>query len=602
MTRLSLLSLVAGATASLSLPATAQTTPPQDAPPRLVVAILVDQLRYDYLERFHTHFSPGGFRTFTERGAFLTFAQYDYAPTVTGPGHASFLSGATPATHGIVGNDWFDKKSGKSINCVSDPDVSGVGVKSASSGKRSPKNFIGSTLSDEMRLRFRSKVVGISLKDRGAILPAGRNADGAYWLDSSNGHFVTSTWYRNALPDWLTRFNNRQLPASYVGQVWKRLLPESAYPWSDTSVGEGKLAGEKTSTFDHVIKPSPTEGLETIVPTPFGNTLLRELAEAAIDGEQLGRPGNTDFLSISFSSTDACGHIFGPYSQEVQDIILRLDLELERLFKFLDQRIGLNNVTMVLTADHGVAPVPEFAVANGFQGGRADVPDLKSAAPTEPAKDSKPATATIPPTPNATSTSITSSEQRDSSKSEESEKPVTAPPSGLMADLLKALSQRFQTPRILLSPRFYDGHLFYDHRELAAQRISLEDVNLFVREWALSTGRFQSTFTRNQLLDGRAPGALGERIINGYNAERGGDIVLVLKPFILPGGGRSGTTHGAPYSYDTHIPVGFHGRAFKPGRYADPFNITDIAPTLSAALRMNEPSGNIGKPFVKALK
>jgi hypothetical protein len=257
---------------------------------------------------------------------------------------------------------------------------------------------------------------------------------------------------------------------------------------------------------------------------------------------------------------------------------------------------------MVLTADHGVAPVPEFAVANGFQGGRADLADLKPTAPAVPAKDStspstSTTTASAPP-----STSASTPEKKEPSKSEEGEKPVTAPPSGLMADLLKALSQRFQTPRILLSPKFYDGHLFYDHRELAAQRISLEDVNLFIREWALSTGRFQSIFTRNQLLDGRAPGALGERILNGYNAERGGDIFLELKPFILPGGGRSGTTHGAPYSYDTHIPVAFHGRAFKPGRYADPFNITDIAPTLSAALRMNEPSGNIGKPFVKALK
>jgi predicted AlkP superfamily pyrophosphatase or phosphodiesterase len=561
--------------------------------PRLVVAILVDQLRYDYLERFHSHFVEGGFRTFTDRGAFMTFAQYDYAPTVTGPGHASFLSGATPATHGIVGNDWFDKKSGKSINCVSDPEVSGVGVKSPASGKRSPRNFIGSTLSDEMRLRFKSKVVGLSLKDRGAILPAGRNATGAYWLDSSNGHFVTSTWYRDALPAWLNSFNERQLPASYVGQTWKRLLPESAYQWPDNGAGEGRLAGEKTSAFDHIIKPSPTEGLETIVPTPFGNTLLRELAEAAVDGEKLGAPGCTDFLSVSFSSTDACGHIFGPYSQEMQDIILRLDIELERFFKFLDQRIGLNNVTMVLTADHGVAPVPEFAVTNGFQGGRADLPDLKPTPPQDSPNDN-----TAPSTSIATS----SNPKKEDEKSADSEKPATTAPSGLMADLLKALSQRFQSSRILLSPRFYDGHLFYNHQELAAQKISADDVSHFIREWALASGRFQAAFTRNQLLDGRAPGELGQRILKGYHAERGGDIVLTLKPFVLPGAGKSGTTHGAPFSYDTHIPVAFHGPAFKPGRYADAFAITDIAPTLSVVLRMNEPSGNVGKPFVKALK
>ncbi len=512
--------------------------------PKLVVAILVDQLRYDYLERFHDQFAPRGLRLLTDKGAFLTFAHYNYLPTITGPGHASFLSGSTPAIHGIISNDWFDKLTRKTVNCVSDPDVEGVGATGAV-GKRSPRNFIGDNLADELRLRYQSKVVGISHKDRGAILPAGKKPTGAYWFDSASGCFITSTYYMKELPAWVTAFNERKLPASYVGQTWKRLLDPKAYAWPDDAPGEGTLSGEKAPVFDHTINPS-AGGFENIVPTPFGNQLLAAFALAAIEGEHLGTGPQPDMLTISFSSIDAAGHRFGPYSQEVQDMTLRLDRELDSLFSQLDKKFGLANVTIMLTADHGVMPTPEFAAEQGLDAQRVD---------------------TVP----------------------------------LVAELMDKLNERFGPGRYLLTPRIVDGNLYFNHDVLREKQLSPEDVAGFIREWAISTGKFHAAYSRAQLLDGRAPGPFGQRAFLGFNAERSGDVLLMFKPFAISSGGKSGTTHGAAFSYDTHIPVMFFGAGFKPGRYADEFNITDIAPTLCAALRMNEPAGSIGKPLVKIL-
>jgi len=513
--------------------------------PKLVVALLVDQLRYDYLDRFHDQFPEGGFRLLTDQGAFLTFAQYNYSPTVTGPGHATFLSGAPPAVHGIIGNDWFDLRTRKMLNCVSDPAAEGVGG-TEGEGQRSPRNFIGSNFADEMRLRFHSKVVGISLKDRGAILPAGKKPAGAYWFDSTSGNFITSTYYRPELPAWVREFNERKRPAAFVGQTWKRLLDPAAYHWPDQAVGEGVMPREKKPVFDHIVHPSPTDGFETIVPTPFGDELVTEFALAALAGENLGAGPQPDLLTVSFSSLDAAGHRFGPYSQEVQDMMLRLDRQLALFFAALDKKIGLKNVTIVLTADHGVAPTPEFAAEQGLEGERVDMGPL-------------------------------------------------------MEELRTRLTERFGPGGILLTPRPVDGNLYFDHAALRIRNIEAETVAVLIREWALSTGKYQAAYTRAQLLDGRAPGMIGQRVLNGYHPERSGDVVLVFKPYILGVSVKSGTTHGSPFGYDTHVPVLFYGPAFKRGRYAGEFFITDIVPTLCAALRVSVPPGSIGKPFVKAL-
>jgi predicted AlkP superfamily pyrophosphatase or phosphodiesterase len=512
---------------------------------KLVLAIVVDQLRYDYLERFRDQFPDGGFRLLTDHGAFMTFAHYDYSPTVTGPGHATFLSGAPPAVHGIISNDWFDFRTRKNLNCVSDATVLGVGG-TKGEGQRSPRNFIGSNFADEMRLRFRSRVVGVSLKDRGAILPAGKKPAGAYWFDSPSGNFITSTYYRPELPAWVNEFNARQRPASFVGAKWQRLLAPAAYHWPDQAGGEGLMPREKTPTFDHVVHPSPTEGFETIVPTPFGDQLLAEFALAALEGEGLGTGPQPDVLTISFSSLDAAGHRFGPYSQEVQDMMLRLDRQLAQFFAALDKKIGLKHVTIVMTADHGVAPTPEFAAEQGFASERVEMGPQ-------------------------------------------------------MEDLRTKISERFGPGEVLAMARPVDGNLYFDHAALRARGLEAEPLAAFIREWALATGKYQAAFTRAQLLDGRAPGPLGQRVLNGYHPERSGDVVLVFKPYTLGVSVKSGTTHGSPYAYDTHVPVLFYGSAFKRGRYAGEFYITDIVPTLCAALRVSAPPGSVGKPFVKIL-
>lgn len=516
-----------------------------EAPPRpkLILSILVDQFRYDYVDRLHDELTDGGLKMLSDQGTFMTFARYNYFPTITAPGHASFFSGTTPASHGIIGNNWFDKRANKVVYCVSDPDVKGVGTESAA-GKMSPRNFIGGNFSDMMRLHYQSKVVGISMKDRGAILPAGKKPAGAYWWEGATGNFITSTYYREALPDWVKSFNDRHRAQDFIGQKWERLLDAKQYPWPDEMAGEQALSGEKTVTFPHTINAGK-DGFENIMPTPYGNQLLLEFAEAALDGEALGQGSEPDVLAVSFSSLDYCGHRFGPYSQEAQDTVLRLDRQLAELFQYVDKKIGLKNVAIILTADHGVMPTPAFAASEGLDAQRTDAMEL-------------------------------------------------------VTSLLAALEGQFGPGHYLQTPKILEGNIYLNREELKAKKLSLAEVTDFVREWALGTGKFAACYSREQLLDGRAPGALGERIVNGYNAERSGDIVLVYKPYNITWRG-DGTTHGSPYSYDTHIPVFFYGPSFKPGRYADEFYITDIVPTLCAAMHIDEPAASIGKPFVKIL-
>jgi len=514
--------------------------------PRLVVAIMVDQLRYDYLERYDRLFTDDGFKLFTRRGVFMTFARYDYCPTVTAPGHATFLSGCTPAMHGIIANDWIDKKTRLGMYCCGDSSVWGVGT-ATNNSQVSPRNFIGSTFADQLRLHFGSKVVGISMKDRGAILPAGKKPAGAYWFESKSGNFVTSSYYHQELPAWVQEFNGRRRAAAFAGQAWDRLVDARHYLYADAAPGEGKLSGETNSIFPHRVDPQTTNGFDAVVVSPFGNEILAEFARAAIEGETLGRGPQPDLLCVSFSSVDAVGHRFGPYSHEVQDAVLRLDRQLAGLFRYLDRRIGLKRVAMVLSADHGITPNPEFAASEGLEGQRLNE-------------------------------------------------------SQLMVELMGQLDERFGSGKYFLKPNLYGGNLYFNHDTLREKGLPPETVAVFIRDWALGTGKFQAAYTREQLLDGRAPGLVGHLAQNGYNAERGGDMMLIPKPFAIPSSGTSGTTHGSPYIPDTHVPVLFYGTAFRTGRYADEFYITDIAPTLCAALRIDAPSGCMGKPFVKALR
>ncbi|MBI1177790.1 alkaline phosphatase family protein [bacterium] len=516
------------------------------AMPKLVVTIIVDQMRYDYLERFHDQFSHGGFRFLMDHGAFMTSAHYNYCPTVTAPGHASYLSGTPPAVHGIIGNDWFDRQKKKTIAAVYDPACEGVGTTSTNIHV-SPLNFIGSNFADQLRLQYQSKVVSVSMKDRAAILPGGKKPNGAYWFESRTGNFITSSYYMSKLPDWLNAFNARALAERYRETNWNRLLPASAYQYPDDGVGEDHLIGETNVVFPHVIHYTTNDHYSAIQPTPFSNELLAELAKAAIEGEHLGDGSVPDLLCISFSAIDLGGHKFGPYSQEMQDLVLRLDRTLEDFFRFLDKRIGLKNCEIVLTADHGVAPLPEFAREYGLDAERV----------------------------NETT---------------------------LMTSLSNRLTHVYGTNDLFLSPNFHYGNLYYDFDKLKQRKIKPAALSSTIRKWAFSTGKFEEVYTRTQLLRGDAPGLIGKMVLNGYNAERSGDIVLTMKPYFIPSSGKTGTTHGTPYAYDADIPMLMFGSAFKPGRYAGDFAITDIVPTLCRTLHMDVPPGCIGKPFLAALK
>ena len=426
---------------------------------------------------------------------------------------------------------------------MADSSVRGVGTTN-SVGQASPRRFIGATLADQLRLQFDSKVISAALKDRGSILPAGKKPNGAYWYDGKTGRLVSSTYYMTNLPSWVEAFNERKLPQSYDGKVWKRLLPENQYQYSDRGWGEGHLSGETNTLFDHVVTVS-TNGFVNFLPTPFGDEFTTEFALAAIDGEELGQHGRPDMLCLSFSSLDGNGHVFGPYSQEIQDQMVRLDRQLERLFNHLDRRVGLENVVMVMTADHGVAPNVEYSKAMGLDG--------------------------------------------------------STNGGAFMTELMTRLDQQYGSGKYFLSPTLFYGNLYLNHETLRDKQLSAAAVTSFIREYALSTGLFQACFTREQLLNGQAPGWIGQCVLNGYNAERSGDLVLITKPFALPGNGKTGTTHGTPYSYDTRVPILFFGKPFKPGRYADAFYITDIAATLASALHCEEPPGSIGVPCVRIL-
>lgn len=511
-------------------------------PPKLVVAIVVDQMRYDYLERSPHLFAPRGFRLLIDHGAFMTSGKYNYYPTVTGPGHASYLSGSGPAVHGIIGNDWFDRKTGKEMYCCADLSVAAVGTTNKS--QVSPRNFIGTTVADQMRLRYNSKVIGMSLKDRAAILPAGKRPAGAFWFDSKTASFITSTYYMTNLPAWVEEFNGRRVAQSYAGKTWDRLFDAKEYLFADDASGEGRLAKETNSVFPHVINMA-TNNVDAVLQSPFGDELLTDFAIAAIDAEHLGQSGKPDMLCISYSSNDMVGHTFGPDSHEIQDLTFRLDRQFERLFNHIDEKIGLRNVIIVWTADHAVDPTPEFAKFMGLDGERWN--------------------------------------------------------SGTFyTNLLQHLEEKFGTGKYFKNNKLPYG-IYLNKEAIRGKGLDEENVAREIREFALASGLFQACFTREQLLNGAAPGWIGQSVLNGYNAERGPDVVFVGKPFGLASTSKTGTSHGSPWAYDTRVPILLFGQPFKPGRYAGQFYITDIAPTLCAALRINEPAGCTGRVATEIL-
>jgi len=513
---------------------------------RLVVGIVIDQFRYDYLTRFEDLFGEGGFRRLLHDGAVFTNANYIHTPTFTACGHATFMSGGTPALNGIVGNEWYDRESKQKVTSVSDSSVQLLGGKEGGTGA-SPIKMLGSTVGDQLRFSNadQSKVIGISLKDRSAILPAGKHPNGAYWFDKTTGTFVSSTYYFNDLPAWVKKFNQEHPASKYFGAKWEKLLPEAAYQRSqpDNSSYEWSDFGK---TFPYTVNGGVDKlgarFYEQFETTPFANEYTAAFAKAAIENEKLGQGEQTDLLTVSFSANDLLGHNYGPYSHEVEDMTLRTDRILADFFSYLDQRIGLANTIIVLTADHGVGPIPEYARDLKF-GGR-------------------------------------------------------VPSKAITEAIQQALDKQFGPDKWITS--FVNNNVYFDDETIARRKTDRAEVERVASSAVLKVPGMGACFTKSQLLSGQLPiHPIARSVANGFFAPRSGDLIVVSQPFFLIG--NDTTSHGTPHSYDTHVPVIFYGAGITPGSYLAPSSPADIAPTLAALLKIEPPSSYTGRILSEAL-
>ena len=524
--------------------------------PKLAIVIVVDQFRYDFLDRFSPSFGSGGFRRLMGEGALFTNANYIYAPTYTAPGHAAIFTGSVPAQNGIVGNNWFDRASGTDRVMVADPNaklVTSYGTQSYTKSTKpaSPRILIGTTIGDQLRLsnNFRSKVVAMSLKDRAAVLPGGREANGAYWFDASSGSFVSSDYYFSDLPRWVDKFNGARKLDQYFGKVWDRALDPSAYGATQgvtTDIVGSPLGRHFPYTVNGDEEKAGEGYYRAVQYTPFASEWLAEFARAAIEGEELGKDDYPDLLAISFSTPDLVGHSYGPDSEEVEDIYIRLDRVLDDFLTYLDRQVGLSNTVIAVTGDHGVCPIPRRLSSNRMDAGVIDPNKCKDAA-------------------NA------------------------------------ALKAKFGGDAWVLD--LVNDQLYLDRRVIEQQKADPAEAEHIAGEALAGIPGIARYFTRAQILDGRLPpGDVGIRIANGFNPARSGDVWLVTQPFYFLGEGGLATTHGSVYSYDTHVPVILFGGGIHQGRYHNPCSPSDIAPTLSTLLGVEPPSNRVGRVLTEAVK
>ena len=503
------------------------------AEPRLILVVSVDQMRFDYLTRFAPLFK-GGFKTLLDHGAIFTNSFYRHANSETGPGHSVILSGRHASNSGIVANDWWDPLLKKQINVVEDAVHNPVG---GSGRGASPANFFGFTVGDKIKQKWpNSKVFGVSMKDRSAILMTGHRADGAYWFETSCGCFITSTYYAKEAPGWLTEFNNRKLPASYATKTWNRLLPDVSiyekYAGKDNQSGEWDL---KDTTFPHVFpnKPPDTAYYTSLTRTPFSDQMVLQLAQRVLDINGLGKDESPDVLAVGFSATDVIGHTYGAYSQEVMDEYLRLDGVLGQLFQAVEKQAGAGNFQVVLSADHGSTPLPEWLQEHGS-------PEAARHQPT------------------------------------------------VLTDAVnRALAERFpQAPKLVAS--FSSPDFYFDLEAIAKAGLTREEVERVSIGALMTTGIVEEVYTHADMLL-RPRGPYIELFRNSFFAPRSPHLMVLLKRYTYVSTNVGGTGHGTAYEQDRHVPIVFMGPDIPPGRYETPAGPEDIAPTLAKMLNIPYP-------------
>ena len=511
--RRSILGALVGLT--LALPAQPQTPastrvvrPP--AAPKLVVAIVIDQFRYDYLTRFRSEYT-GGLKRLLIEGADFTNSHYRHYPTVTAVGHSTFLSGATPSVSGIIGNEWWDRTTGAAVTSVSDPQTQLLGGSGTGS---SPRRLLQSTVGDELKASGKGgKVIGISIKDRSAILPSGHSADAAYWFDVGSGSFVSSTYYFAKLPEWVADTNQHRPADKYAAKEWMA----------------------------HKMPPASPALYSQVEATPYGNELIQQLALRALTAEKLGvTAGKIDLLAVSYSANDYVGHRYGPDSPEVHDMALRVDKLVGELLQAAEAQAGVGNVVAVLTADHGVAPLPEENAKRKMPGGRLNAEPIR-------------------------------------------------------ALLESQLTAKFGGSRWLAY--FSEAGIYLN----VPPKLDPAEVEAAAANILRGYEHVARVYTRTQLLnDAVQSDNVGAALRNGFNAERSGNLVMVLEPYWTTVA--TGANHGTPYDYDTHVPTLFWGPRIKAGRYNSNVAPNDIAPTLATILDIGTPSGSSGRVLTEMLK
>lgn len=517
--------------------------------PKLVVGIIVDQMRYDYITRFYGQFGDDGFKRLVNEGFNCKNNHYNYAPTTTGPGHTSVYTGTTPATHGIIGNNWYDKTTGEDVYCAGDDNYESVGTDS-DAGKMSPHRMGVTTITDQLRLatQMRGKTIAIAIKDRGSVLPGGHTANAAYWFQGSEeGKFITSTFYMPKLPKWVDDFNSSNAAEKYK-KPWPTMKPIASYMESgtDNNAYEGRFEGEQAPTFPHDLpKLWDANGkFSMLSATPYGNSLTADFAIAALDGENLGADNIPDFLAVSFSSTDYVGHKYGVNSKEIQDVYMRLDEDLGRLFKTLDQKVGKGEYTVFLTADHAGMDVAAY------------LKDSKIPAGNITWEDSKP-------------------------KFDE------------------FLKYTFGTTDVVKI--FSNYQFFLDLNVVKNLDMSFKEVQEAIAAEVLTYESVEHVYTAHQMWQNEYTMGIPHLIQNGYNQKRSGDVIVVLKPDYVSYSD-TGSTHGSPYNYDTHTPLLFYGKGIKKGSTSVRTEIPDIAATMASLLGIAFPSGATGNPIVEVLE
>lgn len=508
--------------------------------PKLVVGVVIDQMRWDYLYRYYDRYSDDGFKKLMKDGYNCQNTMIDFIPSATGPGHTCIYTGSVPAIHGIVSNDWIDRATGKSWYCVEDDNVSPVGG-SVKAGKMSPRNMYTTTVTDELRLatNMRSKVFGVGIKDRGSILPAGHNPNGAFWFDDSTGNFISSSYYMSELPAWLNGFNDKRLADKYVNEPWITMYDINTYKNSlaDDNPYEGNLPGEKKPVFPHRLNGSRVKGYKGLRYLPGGNTITLDLAEACVEGESLGDDEYTDFLCVTLSTTDYAGHNYAPNAVEMEDMYLRLDKDLADFIAYLDKNVGKGKYTLFITADHGAAHNANY------------LKDLKIPAGTETERTAEKA-------------------------------------------LDKYLLSVYNVPGLVKAVNSYQVHL--NEKAINNNKVDRDSLKQLISSWLLKQNGVASVVDIENLNNVVLPEPMKTMIVNSVYLKRNGSLLIIPQAGWYSGYGQTGTTHGSWNPHDTHIPLIWYGWGIKQGVNYDRVNMTDIAATISALLHIQMPNGCVG--------